>query len=299
MKTHCLVGGLLTAVTPVMIHAQDTLTHMPQFSSSCAMEYMGHTNATIEIFPPEYSYRHIEYTEPEKTLLAKWVGEMNRHPDPFINAFGNPAEYTWATRLQTARYDWNDTYNGAGQHAFESTAGDALREASVSYFPVEQYESWGEHALAWFIHGTIGNTAEAEHKTITAVPDASDVSWYSENQVKRFDGGVRLFDDRPYVYGRARIGSYQGRPFATVAGRWYYDIGRGSDRIELETTLAMPYKFNWKVAMQTDPFHFSDQNGAVVSTYIQHVDGSIFDHMSLGVVQNHETLVVAMANFKW
>ena len=299
MKTHCLVGTLLTAVTPAMIQAEDHLTHMPDFSSSYAMQYMNSTNATIPLFPPHYTYRDIERPESEKTLLAKWVGEMNRHPDPFINAFGNPSGYTWAVRLQNSRYDWNDTYAGAGQRAFESTAGDAFREASVSYFPVERYESWGEHALAWFVHGTIGNTAEAEHKAITAVPNASDATWYSEDQVKRFDGGVRLFDDRPYIYGRSRIGSFDGRPFATVAGRWYYDIRRGNDRMELETIFAMPYKFNWKVAMQTDPFHFGDQNGAVVSTYIQHVDGSIFDHMSLGVVQNHETLVVATANFKW
>ena len=256
------------------------------------------TRSITNMFPAGYKFRVLENDSPSKTTLGKFVREMG-NPDPFINHLGSPTRYNFAISYQQKGYQYLDDVELAGQRAFEQSATYGLREVAVSYLPIGQYELGAENIGLWFVHGAIGNTAEEQSELVTPIPSASEVSWWNRaRQDHLYDFGIRLFNTRPYVYGRLRLGHFENRPFATVSGRWYYDPRRNTDEIKIESVFAMPYDLGLAMGASVDPLRAGDNNS--FSFRLQHIThNEILKAWSIGLVQNHSTTIVFQLDLPW
>ena len=283
MKKSLWIGGLLTTMTAVHAHAEVT-----------------DTNATKNLFPDNYQFTLPARAPTYTTFLSKFVSEFGT-PDTFVNHLGSPSMFQWATIYERGTVNYIEAINAAGQRSFEDAANYGLREAAISYFPVEEYESYAEATGISLLHGIIGNTAEEQRSMISAIPNASEYSWWRQARADgAYDYGLRPFNSSPYLYGHVRVGHYAGQPFATISGRWYYDVKHSSDHMAIESTFNMPRNYGFQVGTSFDPFKATDSQQTSFSFRLQHFESdSIIKSWSIGLQQNNHTTLVAQLDWAW
>ena len=260
-----------------------------------------------QLFPADYPYRPFRKKPTDETFSSKFATEFSK-PDTFVNHLGSPSMFQWVNMYEQGTQDPIQAFDDAGRRSFEDAASYGLREAVASYIPTEDYELRAKHIESRvkhigisFVHGIIGNTAEEQRSLVSAIPNASEYSWLKQARADGlYDYGMRPFNSSPYLYGYTRVGHYVGQPFATISGRWYYDLKHNKEHMAIESIFSMPLNYGFQVGTSFDPFNANDSERTSFSFRLQHFKyDSVFKSWSVGLQQNGHTTLVAQLDWTW